>query len=89
MAVEEVLQLFGSMRPEYKCIIHIMEPMGLKAALLSITSSKCSTKKSAMKGDSGEPMATLSNCLQNWPLKQKKQEVRTWWNSLMLPSSNC
>jgi len=33
-------------------------------------------------------MGALSIYSQNWPLKQKKEEVKTWCNSLTLPSWN-
>jgi hypothetical protein len=47
-------------------------------------------KKLAVTGDSGGPMAVSSSlCSQNWPLKQKNEEVRMWWISLTLSSSNC
>jgi len=63
VVVEKVLQLFGSIGPDHECVIHIMGD--LKASLLNATFSKSSMNKLAMTGDSGEPMATLSLCLQN------------------------
>jgi hypothetical protein len=43
----------------------------------------------AMTGEIGKPIATLRVCLQNWPLKLIKEEVRMWQKSLSVTSSKC
>jgi len=71
--VKENFQLFWFMRSDYESVVHV----------------KSTIKKLAVTGDSSGPVTSLSVCSFNWPLKWKKEEVMTWWNSVMFPSSNC
>jgi hypothetical protein len=60
-AVQELIQLFWSMRPEDEYLFHLTEPVcGLVYALLSSISSKSSMKKLEITSDGGKPLATPS-----------------------------
>jgi hypothetical protein len=45
--------------------------------------------KLTITGDSSELIATPPVCSQNWPFKQKNEEVRIWRKSLPILSANC
>jgi len=84
--VEEVTQFFRSMGPGHN--IHVMEPTcGLEGH-----PAECHLLKVFHEevGNGRWQWWTQANfvCSKNWPLKQKKDEVRMWWNCLTSPFPN-
>jgi hypothetical protein len=71
-------------------VIHIMEPVnGLIGHLVECHLLKALMEKLVITGDSGKLIATPSVCSQNWPLKLKYEEVRTWQKILSISPLKC